>query len=441
LYTLHVISTLLFNKPAFKNVIVNGIVLAEDGKKMSKRLKNYPDPSVIFGNYGADALRLYLFNSPVVEADNIKFSELGVKEMLKVLLLPWYNSLSFLMECSNGDSVTEMDSWISASFNTFCFNLTTSVKNYKLNRVLELAVKFIDDLSNWYIRINRKALRNGSKLFIKLLKEFSILMAPFTPFFSEYCYQSLKNNSEPLSVHQCMHPSYNASSHPFNHVKKLIEGIRQMREKLKLKLKRPLKSVTVVCSSELRSLLKDYVDVIQNECNLLDLIFEDEGKYQYKISAKPLFDNLKKNPETMKEKIEIIRGLTYDQTLEILKNPVEINGLAISSSDLLISKEFVDLKNSNVYEDFGIIFDVEINDLIVELADAREFYSFLQKLRKGYGLTVSDNVCVSINNDYIKKVIKSKYADVVFGNNGELIGKSEYTYNGNAFDVDLYRVH
>jgi isoleucyl-tRNA synthetase len=84
-YTLHVISTILFNKPTFKNVIVNGIVLAEDGKKMSKRLKNYPDPAVIFDNYGADSLRLYLFSSPVVQAENLKFSESGVKEIIKVL--------------------------------------------------------------------------------------------------------------------------------------------------------------------------------------------------------------------------------------------------------------------------------------------------------------------------------------------------------------------
>lgn len=97
-YTLLVLSTMLFNKPAFKNLIVNGLVLASDGKKMSKRLRNYPDPMVIVNTYGADALRLYLINSPVVRAESLKFQEKGVKDILKDVFLPWYNSVRFFSE-------------------------------------------------------------------------------------------------------------------------------------------------------------------------------------------------------------------------------------------------------------------------------------------------------------------------------------------------------
>lgn len=444
-YTLHVISTLLFNKPAFKNNIVNGIVLAEDGKKMSKRLKNYPDPMFIFNKYGADALRLYLFGSPVVEADNLRFSENGVKEILKILLIPWYNSLSFLKDCQNENNANyqiEMDSWILASFNNFACNLINSIKNYKLNPVLNLAVKFIDDLSNWYIRINRKALRNGSnKLLSKILKEFSILMAPFATFFSEYCYQSLKTDSDPVSVHQCIYPSYKESTHPFDQVKKVIEAIRQMREKLRLKVKRPLKSVTIVCSNELKELLSGYCDVIQSECNLLDLIFDQESNYEYTVEVKPYFENLKKDQETMKAKMDIIRNLTDKQISEINKNPLEINGVKISTFDLYVLKQFANVENANVYDDFGVIFDVEINDSIVELADAREFYSFIQKFRKSHGLTVSDNVNISIDSDYIQRVVKSKYSDVAFGQYGDLIGESEYAHNDQNLKVKLFRVN
>lgn len=441
-YTLHVISTLLFNKPAFKNVIVNGIVLAEDGKKMSKRLKNYPDPAFIFNTYGADALRLYLFSSPVVEADNLRFSEGGVREILKVFLLPWHNSLSFLKECSEGDCSTEMDSWILSSFNSFCFGVIDSMKKYKLNPVLNLAVRFVDDLSNWYIRINRRALRSGSKIFTRLLREFSVVMAPFAPFFSEYCYQCVKDASDPVSVHQCMYPSVkDPSEHPFDQAKKVIESIRQMREKLRLKLKRPLKSATVVCSKKLKLLLSSYVDVVQNECNLLELRFENEDMYEYTTTVKPFFDNLKKDQASMKKKIEIIRSLTEDQVCAISKGPLDVGGVVISSSDLMISREFADLENSSVNDDFGIILDVEINDSIVELADAREFYSFVQKLRKSCGLTMSDKINVFIENDYMKRVVGSAYSDVLFGCEGQLVGEGEYPFNEEKIKVDLYKAY
>lgn len=125
----HVIPTLLFNTPAFKNVIVSGIVLADDGKRTSERLKNYPDPTLLFNTYGADALGLYLFSSSVVEADNLRFSENGVKEVLKILLIPLYNSLGILKECSNdGDVQTEMDAWIVSSFSNLCSNVTNAIK-------------------------------------------------------------------------------------------------------------------------------------------------------------------------------------------------------------------------------------------------------------------------------------------------------------------------
>lgn len=440
-YTLHVISTLLFDKPAFKNVIVNGIVLAEDGKKMSKRLKNYPDPNLVFKTYGADSLRMYLLSSPVVEAENLRFSEAGVKEVLKVLLLPWYNSLSFAVECGKADTKTEMDDWIIASFNTFCSSVTETMKAYKISPVLNLALKFIDDLSNWYIRINRKALRNGSLLLSNLLKEFSIVMAPFTPFFAEYCYQSVKDSSEPSSVHHCMCPSTTPLNHPFEKAKEVIEAVRQMREKNRLKVKRPLKSITIVCSDDLKSVLLGFTEVIQNECNILDISFEPESKYEFETSIKPFFESLKADKDTMKEKIEIIRNLTSEQATEILKKDTLVNGLVIKAKDLLVSKQFKGVEFSETFGQFGIILDTEINESIVELADAREFYSFIQKTRKSAGLVVEDVVNVSVDCDYLKKVVSSKYQDVAFGSDGSKVAESEYVYNDKSFQVSLFKLN
>ncbi|XP_077301443.1 uncharacterized protein LOC143922040 [Arctopsyche grandis] len=439
-YTLHVISSILFDQPAFENVIVNGIVLAEDGKKMSKRLKNYPDPNVVFSNYGADSLRLYLISSPVVEADNLRFNELGVKEILKVFLIPWYNSLSFLKDCEEGDSITEMDNWIQVSFDNLCFNITETTKNFKLAPVLSHALKFVDDLSNWYIRINRKALRNGSKLLRKLLSDFSVVMAPYAPFFSEYCYQSTRIESSALSVHFCSFPKTEKSEHPFDKAKTVIEAIRHMREKYKLKVKRPLKSATIVSNSETSSILKSFVDVIMSECNLLDLLFEEETQYEFITVTKPCFDSLKKDKDNMKAKIEVIRNLNDTQILEIINSPIVINSLSICKEDLLISKEFKGVEFANTFDNFGVILDVEMNESILEKADAREFYSFLQKLRKTSGLVVDDLVNVEVESEYLKKIVSVNYPDVIFGSEGVKVGESQHTLRDSVFLIRIFKL-
>lgn len=437
-YTLHVISSLLFDSPAFENVIVNGIVLAEDGKKMSKRLKNYPDPSEIFSKYGGDALRMYLISSPVVEAENLRFNETGVREIMKVLLIPWYNSLSFLMECKRADQATGMDDWIVASFNNFCFSVTTSVKSYRLSGVLDYALKFIDDLSNWYIRINRKAIRSGANLLAKLLEDFSIVMAPFTPFFSEYCYRSISTSGS--SVHHCMYPVATLSSHPFEKAKNVIESIRQMREKLKLKVKRPVKSVTIVCSDSLRDTLTSFVDVIEGECNILDVLFENESKFAFRTTARPFFESLKSDRSTMKAKIDAIRSLSDSQIAEVIGGYVEANGIKIKKEDVILTREFVGVMNSETFGEFGLVVDDEINDEIAELADAREFYSFVQKLRKSSGLSANDRACVGISNSYIKDIVSKKYPDVAFGDEGIKVAESSYLLDGKPAPVDLYRL-
>lgn len=440
-YTLHVIGSLLFDQPAFENVIVNGIILAEDGKKMSKRLKNYPDPNLIFANYGADSLRLYLISSPVVEAENLRFNESSVKEIMKILLIPWYNSLGFLKDCGDGDTVTEMDSWIQASFNNFCFKTNETTRNYRLSPVLSYALKFIDDLSNWYIRMNRKALRGGSALLRTLLTDFSIVMAPYAPFFSEYCYQSVRTEDSPLSVHYCMFPVTEKSEDPFEKAKIVIEGVRHMREKYKLKLKRPLKSATVVCPASLSSVLASFTDVIQNECNILNIFFEDESKYEFVTMVKPCFDSLKDDKESMKAKIEIIRNLNEKDVSDIMKEPTTISNCIIRKEDLLISKEFKNIEFSNTFGEFGIVFDVEINDSIIELADAREFYSAIQKLRKASGLVVNDSINVSIDSEYLKKVVMAKYPDVMFGSEGTKVAEGQHSLNDTLMSFILYKLN
>ena len=175
-YTLMVISTALFDKPPFKNLICNGLVLAEDGKKMSKRLKNYPDPSIVTNKYGADALRLYLINSPVVRAEPFAFAEIGVKRVVQTVMLPWLNTLNLFDQSVQrlmaktgvpftpdrsrvASSSNAMDRWVMATLQDLIATVRREMGAYNLYNVVPPLVDFIGSLTNWYLRLNRFRLK------------------------------------------------------------------------------------------------------------------------------------------------------------------------------------------------------------------------------------------------------------------------------------------
>ncbi|MBO7308328.1 MAG: isoleucine--tRNA ligase, partial [Kiritimatiellae bacterium] len=231
-YTLMVLGTCLFDKSPYRNVIVNGLILAEDGKKMSKRLKNYPDPNLMLNTYGADAIRLYMIYSPVVKAESLKFSENGVKQLMRDLLIPWWNAYSFFVTYANVDgfhddevafpeSENVLDRWIVSSMETLIAEVTDAMDSYDLQKSVRPFVKFVEDLTNWYIRRSRrrfwKSTNDGDKLSAYrtlryVLVQLSKVAAPFTPFIAEEIYRNLKGAGEPESVHLCDFPTANAAA-------------------------------------------------------------------------------------------------------------------------------------------------------------------------------------------------------------------------------------
>ncbi|KAF7682745.1 putative isoleucine--tRNA ligase, cytoplasmic [Astathelohania contejeani] len=446
-YTLHAISTLLFDKPSFKNVVVNGIVLAEDGKKMSKRLKNYPDPMEVVNKYGADSLRFYLISSPVVEGENLRFTEKGVKDVLRNLIIPWFNSLKFYKECCitpSSESILPLDGWILSSISNLLDRISHSMKEYKLMNILPFSLSFIDDLSNWYIRMNRKALRNGSyRVLGEVLRLFSIIMAPFTPFFAEYCFQEVLNDSgynerDFNSVHYQLYPDLSYSlNHPFNEVKRVIEGIRHAREANKISLKTPLKScVIVVDCANLRSNITDYSAIIKEECNLLNIELRSFKDFDISYSVKPNFSVLSKK-EQKKERIEIIRRLSNDN-INILYNSefITIEGLVISKEDVLFECKTKDFVNFN---DFGLVLDLTVDDLIVEMKVAREFNGFIQRMRKRCGLKIEDEAWIRVENEELGQLAKKYYEIVISEGDGELLERGVFNYKEEDVTVELYK--
>jgi len=315
-YTLNVISTAVRNQNPYKNLIVNGLVLASDGKKMSKRLKNYPDPLNIINTRGADALRLYLMNSPLVRAETLCFKEEGVFGIVKEVFNPWYNVYRFLLQnitrwetnnnkvftfnvkMTHSDKKLEniMDKWIIASSQHLIKFVREEMEAYRLYTVVPKLLKFLDSLTNGYVRLNRGRLKgdNGEEdqelalgVLFDVLLNVTILMAPFVPFITEMIYQNLvRRVSEgstyyEQSIHFLRIPEYDISllnekiERDIDLLMGILEDARILRERRKISLKHPVKSLTIITDSEdyIQS-LQPLLGYIQDEINVGEILFE-----------------------------------------------------------------------------------------------------------------------------------------------------------------------
>ena len=284
-YYQHVLAGGLFGGPAFKNVIANGIVLAEDGKKMSKRLQNYPDPQEILDTYGADAVRLYMLTSPVVRAENLNFSEAGVGDVARKVLGRLVNVYEFFA-LANKDGVTAphdapvaehvLDQWIIARVHDMHAEITAAMDAYELDRATRPIGQFVDDLSTWYIRRSRDRLKTdetGVLVLAWVLKEAAKAMAPFAPFHADWLWQRIKADDGAESVHLAR---WSAVTTPDE---ELLKDMQQARDTVSLalekraqegiKVRQPLGTLTVQVA------VKDaYIDTILEEVNMKALVVD-----------------------------------------------------------------------------------------------------------------------------------------------------------------------
>lgn len=445
-YTLMVISTCLFDKPAFKNLIVNGLVLAADGKKMSKRLKNYPDPVLVVNNYGADALRLYLINSPVVRADVLKFQEDGVSEVLRGVMIPWYNSFRFFTQCvdrwegSTGktfvpnaqlarSSQNDVDIWILAASLGLVEFVHQEMKAYRLYTVVPRLVEFIDELSKWYLRLNRFRLKGemgdedaavGLNVLYEVLVTMTVIMSPFTPFFTEFLYQHLRKLhpnytndqagvdvfGKAASVHFIMLPEADKSLlnpravERFKTLQLSVTLARMAREKRRIRTNLPLKSVTVVAARpedvEALEYLKSY---FLAEVNTWQIELSTDWEKMCQLKVMPNWKDLgKRLGKQMKEVAKAISELTFNQISNFMKEGViDVCGFSLTTEDLVVKREFNgDAKKYEacVSDDGSLLVAIDTTcdeELFCELR-MRSVVSAFQKLRKSSGLTPANRV-------------------------------------------------
>jgi isoleucyl-tRNA synthetase len=295
-YYLHVISGGIRSQEAFKNVIVNGIVQAEDGKKMAKRDKNYPDPMYVLEKYGADALRAYLLASPVVQAENLNFSEKGTEESLrKNLMILWnvykfYEMFSVDLNDENKQSENILDLWIIAKFNLLLKDVTEAMENYNLQRAMRPITEFIDELSTWYLRRSRERFKsedeNDKQSALATTKyvllELSKVLAPFMPFVAENLWQNLtghKFSDGEKSVHlekwtaiKNIDEKSQTVLSRMELVRKIVELGLAARDSAGIKIRQMLTSLTVR-TKELE-LDGEYLELIKDELNIQEVIWE-----------------------------------------------------------------------------------------------------------------------------------------------------------------------
>lgn len=432
-YVLVVLAVALFDRPPFKNCVVNGLVLASDGRKMSKSLKNYTDPVEIINTFGADALRLFLLHSQVVKAEDLKFSDDGVRDVLKDILIPFWNSYSFFITYANIDNIklsktisaedfkaltNPLDLWILSMAEKLVLNVTKSLDEYDLPNAIEPLVAFIDLLNNWYIRRSRRRFwksdndsdkLNAYKTLYTVLKKFILVAAPIIPFITESIWQNLRAEADPISVHLCDYPVYNENFRNTNlefkmeTVQKAVSMGRALRNQYNFKNRQPLKSVEIVTRNEAeKNVLLEMKDSVMDELNVKDVIFHNREDELVSYSAKANFRVLGKElGASMKKACNIIEALESDAIQSIVEGATlscEVDGktFSLNTETLIINRH--EKENFKVLNEgtLTVALNTEINEELLFEGYARDLIRGIQNLRKESGLEVVDRIALQV---------------------------------------------
>jgi len=426
-YTLHVLSNSLFNKPAFKNCIVNGIVLAEDGMKMAKKLQNYPDPSKVMETYGADAMRFYLINSPVVKADDMRFSEKGISDVIRNMILPIWNSYSFFVTYANIDkwtpetlnlkSTSKLDKWILSLLNELVETEIKWMKKYDLQKASNAIYSFVDSLTNWYIRRSRRRFWKSEDdedkkmayqtLYIVLTKLCQVI-APFMPFLSEEIYRNLTSKE---SVHLTRYPVPDKETRDpklmeeMFAVKTIVSLGLASRAKNKIKVRQPLAKVQVALGDQYdKKVLNDQIEIIKEELNVKDIELIDNPKDLAEVIARPNAKLL--GPKYGKDVQKIIIEAKNGKFEKLDNGNIKILEFELTPDEMEIAylgKEGMDVETE---EGILIALDTKITPELKLEGQARDLVRQIQEMRKSADYKVDDRIQIAIigtDDDLIEK--------------------------------------
>ncbi|AEV28343.1 isoleucyl-tRNA synthetase [Sphaerochaeta pleomorpha str. Grapes] len=445
-YTLTVIAAGLWEKPAFTHCVTNGIVLTAEGKKMSKSAKNYTDPMEIVNQYGADSLRFALMNSAVVRAEDLKFSEESVKDVLKTLIIPLWNAYSFFVTYANIDGYepsetayeklsNPMDKWIISSCERFVLEVTEAFDAYDIQRASSLFVPFLDDLNNWYIRRSRRRFwrseNDGDKkeaydTLYRVLMTFIKVAAPLIPFTTEEIYQNLKSEGMEESIHLCSFPTYEGGQRDFALEKqmaltqKAIAMGRAVRATNNLKIRQPLQTLYLVDrENDEREVLSSMEDIIAEELNVkkVHLQSDETGlvSYNAKANFKVLGSSLGKHMKEVASQIAELDGPTIGLLLDgkSLQVTYSAGTIEITSEQIIVQR--TEMEGVKVLNDGSLTvgFDTKVTEELLEEGIARDIVRSVQNLRKESGFDVSDRIELVYNGDAVIEKVFANYGSTI----------------------------
>ncbi len=449
-YTLTILASHLFDKPAFQNCVVNGLVLASDGRKMSKSLRNYTDPVEVINKFGSDALRLFLIHSPVVKADDLRYSDDGVRDVIKNIILPLWNSYSFYVTYANIDGIqpdghlfdnklpsNPLDAWLLSITQRLVKDVTNGLDDYDFSGAVDPIVSFIDELNNWYIRRSRRRFwksendsdkKEAYEALYIALKTFSQVAAPFVPFITEEMWQNLKNASDKESVHLTDYPVYNEKWHneelefKMATVQKAVSMGRSLRNTFNLKNRQPLASVALVTrDANEKRVLAEMEDSIREELNVKKVEFHDREDELVEYSCKANFKVLGKElGPKMKAAAAVIQTLASEQIQSILEGTsltIDVDGTSV---ELTADKVIVDRSEKDglkVLNDgtLTVGLDSKITDELKKEGYVRDLVRGIQNLRKESGLNVTDRINLTVGGDDELKAAFTMFESFVSG--------------------------
>lgn len=445
-YTLTIIAAALFDTPVSMNIVTNGLVLAEDGKKMSKSERNYSDPVEVIDSYGADALRFFLMNSAVVRAEDLKYSDDGVKEVLKSLLIPLWNAYSFFVTYANIDSFeakglidhtpsNPLDVWILSESEALIKDVSSFLDEYEIQKACGPIVTFIDLLNNWYIRRSRRRFWRSENdrdkldayetLYTVIMKLIHVA-APIIPFITEEIYQNLKTESMLESVHLQSYPEYDQALRDYELERKMsltrkaVTMGRALRASHSLKTRQPLKTLYLVSrDEEERAVLETMREIIAEELNVKQVVFrtdeQDLVTYTAKANFKVLGRALGKN---MKEVAGLIEELSMQSISAILDGkklalPYSQGSIELDEESIVVQRS--EKENMKVLNEGALTvgLDSEITEELLLEGMARDIIRSVQNLRKESGLDVTDRIRLSIEGDELIDRVLSSFGEYI----------------------------
>lgn len=428
-YTLHVLATALFDSPAFRNCVVSGWILAEDGRPMSKRLRNYPDPRELFDTYGADAVRAYLLDSPLLRAEAIRFSPEGVRQVVRTVLLPLWNTHSFFTTYAVADDLTladlqaapppperpEIDRWILSVLQSLIEDVNEQMEGYRLYSVIGPILGFIDDLTNWYVRRSRRrfwAARGendadklaGFATLYEVLTTFSRVLAPVLPFVTERIHRDLvvsTGGEGPDSVHLADFPVANHDlidrdlEQGIAVVRRVVSAGHALRKRHELRVRQPLAKLTVISHDPaVERAVATHRHLITNELNVREVDFSRDDGELVDLSAKADFSRLgPRLGSDVKACAAAIAALGREEITRLLEGEtVGAEGFDITAEDVFVTRS---PREGTVVETDGelaVALDIRLDDDLVAEGLARDVVSRIQQARRTAGLDVSDRI-------------------------------------------------